>query len=303
MKTFLTSLLVLLCIAVNAQQSIDLLTISQNFNTPSNFKYSGGNSKAVELNTLVNLKIPVPVSEKLLWYSDITYTINELQVKANEQIPRTVYRLNGLVFQTGLILKLNQTTSLQTIIAPRLMGESLNFNKETTQLGGIVMLERTYSSKLTLRYGVLYNGDKFGPLFVPLIYTNWQPFEGWFINGLWPIYGKIGKQVNERLQIGVSEFGLVTSYILNKTNINTYIERSSVDLALFTRYKTYKNWHLEGRIGYSLSRGYEQYSVADKLNAKLSIVNFEGMPRQLLNGTIASAPFINFRLVYNLPIE
>ena len=204
--------------------------------------------------------------------------------------------------QTGLVLKLNQKTSLQTIITPRLMGENLTFHKSCFQLGGIVLLERKYSDKLTLRYGLLYNNDNFGPFFVPLIYTNWQPFGNWFINGLWPIYGKIGNQITERLQVGFSEFGLVTSYILNQTKPSAYMERSSVDLALFTRYKLYKNWHLEGRLGYSLSRGYEQFANNDKLNYKLSIVDFYDRPRTLENGSLSSAPFVNFRLVYNLPL-
>jgi len=302
--SLLFTLLFFSSLCITAQQSIDLVTLSQNFSAPANYTNPQGDkiSEATELNTLVNVKLPIPINEKLIWYNDITYSINELQIKATDTFDRTVYRLNGLVIQTGLVFKLNDNTSLQTILTPRFMGERLQLNQACFQLGGIVLLERKYSDKLTLRYGVLYNNDRFGPFFVPLLYTNWQPFGNWFVNGLWPIYGKIGNQITERLQVGISEFGLVTSYILNETNPSSYMERSSVDLALFSRFKLYKNWHLEGRIGYSLSRGYEQYSNTEKLNFKLSIVDFYDKLRTLENGTLSSAPFINFRLVYNFPL-
>ena len=287
-----------------AAQSIDLVTISQAYAPKANFTLvNGQEQEAIEFNTLVNAKAPVVLSEKLIWYTNLTYSINELKSLETTATPSAAYRMQGIIVQTGLVIQLNEKTSIQALVAPRVLGEKLNVNNQTFQLGGIAMLERVRSEKLTMRFGVLYNQDKFGPFFVPLIYTDWKFGNGFFMKGLWPIYGKIGKQINPKLQMGISEFALITSYSLNQQAPTTYLERSSIDLAYFVRYQVVGNWHIEPRVGITMSRGYEQYSNNDKLAGKISVANFENSPRTLLNGTLSPAPFFNFRLVYSLPIE
>lgn len=285
-------------------QSIDLFTVSQSYAPNADFTWiNGEKQKAIEHNTLVNLKLPAILSEKLIWYTNITYSINELKANEIKSSSSAVYRLQGLIVQSGLVIKLNEKTRLQALLAPRILGENLNFNNNSLQFGAAAMIERIHSKKLTMRYGLLYNEDKFGPMFVPLIYTDWKFGNGFFLKGLWPIYGKLGKQINPNLQMGISEFALITSYSLNKQAPQTYMQRSSIDLAYFIRQRIYNNWHIEPRIGISLSRGYEQYNNDDKLDAKISMIDIENNPRSLLNGELSSAPFINFRLIYVLPTD
>ena len=48
--------------------------------------------------------------------------------------------------------------------------------------------------------------------------------------------------------------------------LGDYMERTSIDLGLFGRWKMFGNWHLEGRIGYALGRNYEQYAADEKID-------------------------------------
>ncbi len=305
MKTYLVTLVsAVLCPLFLTAQSIDLFSIGQTYAPKAKFTWQDGQEQeAIEFNTLVNAKVPIVLSDKLIWYTNLTYSINELKANQRNNVPSATYRLQGIIAQTGLVVKLNEKTSIQALLAPRILGEQLNFNSQTLQLGGIGLIEQVYSENLTMRFGVLYNQDKFGPFFVPLIYTDWTFGNGFFMKGLWPIYGKIGKQINEKMQMGISEFALITSYSLNQQAPTTYMERSSIDLAYFVRYNLIGNWHIEPRVGITMSRGYEQYANNDKLSGKISLVDFEDQPRNLLNGTLSPAPFFNFRLVYSLPID
>lgn len=285
-------------------QTIDLFTASQTYAPKADFTWvDGQKQEAIEYNTLINAKVPVVLSDKVIWYSNLTYNINELKASQRNDVTSATYRLQGLILQTGVVLKLNEKTSIQALVAPRVLGEQLSINSTTLQIGGIALIEQVYSENLTMRFGVLYNQDKFGPFFVPLIYSDWKFGNGFFIKGLWPIYGKIGKQINPNLQMGISEFALITSYNLNKQAPNTYIERNSIDFAYFVRYRVFGNWHIEPRVGITMSRGYDQYQNNDQLAGKISAFSIEDSPRTLLNGSLASAPFVNFRLVYSLPIE
>jgi hypothetical protein len=69
------------------------------------------------------------------------------------------------------------------------------------------------------------------------------------------IYSKIKYKINEKLDIGIDHFVLVTSYRLGEeTTKNDYAEIRSIALGLFVRYNITGGVHIEGRYGYSFGR-------------------------------------------------
>jgi len=290
-------------ILLNAQESIDLLTISGRYGIPQDLEQDFP-GKATETGLLINLKVPVVFSESTIWYSEITYT--RFNVNYGQPMPEEMaspIAVNGFILQTGLVQKIDETRKIHLLVAPRFMSDFYNAGSDNWQFGGVGLFEKRFHDRLIMRFGVLYNQEFFGPFVVPLVYLDWKFGNKWSISGLLPIYGKLNYHANERLTVGLSEFGLITSYRLGKPGYQgDYIERKSIDMALFGRYRLFGNFHLEGRAGFALSREYGQYEADQKVDFRISLFSF-GDDRVGKNVLFNDGPIFNLRFVYNLPLD
>jgi hypothetical protein len=300
--------LIVLCTLITAtlpaQSFLDILTIGGVVGVPSPYQQPL-NGKATESNLLVNLKLPIKFNEKTIWYNDFTYSgfnvTNDIEVRPTEYL--TAMRMHGIILQTGIVQKLNGRNGIQLLAVPRYMSDFKGSDSKSWQLGAIALFEHRNHERLLTRYGFLYNQELFGPLLVPLFYLDWQINDKWSVTGLMPINLKVSYKVNESLTAGFSHFGFITTYRIGEEAFKTdYIERNSIDEALFARWNTHGNFFIETRLGYSLSRVYEQYNAAEKMDLRLSLVRFgdDRTPRNVNfdNGIIASV-----RLVYSLPLK
>ncbi|MFN2430207.1 MAG: DUF6268 family outer membrane beta-barrel protein [Cryomorphaceae bacterium] len=288
-----------------AQNSIDIFSFGARYGAPAEYKDPLIGGKATESAVLANLKLPVVFNKRTIWFNNLTYTYSQvespLDFDANVMAP---VELHGLIFQTGLVQKLGERSAIQILFVPRYMTDGINPGPGAWQFGGIAMYERKYSETLTMRYGLMYNREKSGDLFVPLIDVNWQFAHNWSMEGLFPIYLKVKYRASERISVGLSHFGLITSYELSRPEYRgDYMERTSIDLSLFARWKALGNLHIEGRLGYALDRNYEQYSDTDKIDARISIFRIGDNRNQPVNPTFKDGPIVDLRLVYNLPID
>jgi hypothetical protein len=290
---------------VSAQSSIDLFTLAGSYGFPAPYQ-KPLNGEAKELGLLFNLKVPVKISGKTIWYNDLTYTRHTINADLNPKPADmlTSMKLHAFIFQTGIAQKINDRSGFQLLLVPRYTTDfEGSSSRNNWQMGAIGLYEHRFSSRLLMRFGALYNGELFGPLLVPLIYTDWQLSEKWNINGLFPINLKVSYQINERLSGGYSHFGFITTYAINQPEFNTdYVERNSIDETLFIRWKMINNLHVETRFGYALSRVYEQYDQNEKMDLRLSIIGF-GDNRTQKNVSFNSGPIMSLRLVYNLPLD
>lgn len=277
---------------VTAQETLDLLTVSGHFGTPQPFEaespYSG---ETTERGAMVNLVVPIVLNEKQIWYNSVNYmqwNLNNNNAMA-DNIANPI-RLHGLILRTGLIQKLSNGNSIQAFFSPRLMTDFKNIGYKHFQFGGTFIYEKVYHKRLKIGYGVLYNQEAFGSYIVPLVNLEWKMSERWSMSGLLPIYSKVKYKVNEKLNVGIHHFGLITSYRLGGESYqNDYIERRSIDLGLFTRYNIVGGIHIEGRYGYSFGRSYAQYNQDDKIDFALPLATI-GDDRTQLN---ESSNFIN----------
>ncbi len=279
-------------------QSIDLFTLSykNGFTQP----VETGAGKASEQVILANLKAPLVITDSLIWYNDLTYQHFMVDYSAGGVDPT---RLHAVMFQTGIVKKLSETTGFQLLLVPRLMSDFRNVDAGHFQLGGLGLFEKRYSKTFLARYGLMYNRDLFGHMFVPLVFLDWKVSEKWSVNGMLPITCKVNYQAGEKLGVGFSLFGLITSYQLGESLMNEdYIERKSVDISLYSRYRLGGNVHLEGRFGYALGRSYRQFAKGDKMDARVTAVGF-GDDRIQKNTDFDAGPFVDVRLVYNLSLE
>jgi uncharacterized protein DUF6268 len=285
-----------------AQESIDLVTLSIRYGAPRPYK-SQFPGKATEIVGLVNIKLPIVINKSIIWYNDILYS--PAIVNSTEPLPEAAVnpiKVHGFIFQTGVVKKFDNGTAIQLLFVPRHMTDFVDTDSKNWQLGAIGLFEKRYSTKLMMRFGVLYNMELFGPIITPLVHLDWRIADKWSIVGLLPIYAKINYHYSKNLIMGLSHFGFTTTYRLGEpAHLNDYIERSSIDLSLFIRQRIVGNIHIEGRLGHSLTRIYAQYAEDQKIDLSLIIFNF-GDNRVQKNENFKDGIFANLRLVYNLPI-
>lgn len=287
-----------------AQESIDILSLSGQYGLPQEYNPQLS-EKAHETVGLVSLKLPVVFSNKTIWYSDIAYTYSKVTngLSLSETVMNPI-ELHGLVLQTGLVQRIDETRAFQLLFVPRFMSDFKNPGSDAWQFGGVALYEKKYSENLRLRFGVMYNGELAGPLIVPLVDVDWKFAPRWSITGLLPIYGKVNYKLNDRTTTGISLFGLVTSYALSDEHYaNDYMERTSIDITAFAKWNMMKNLFLEGRVGYALARNYKQYHKGETVDLKISIIKIGDDRGEPLNPIFNDGPIINARLVYSLPIN
>ncbi len=299
----LTCSLLLLGISAKAQNSIDLVTLSGRLGLPSAYDPKLP-EKATEYGGLLNVKIPLVLSDKTIWYSNFSYTYSS--VRNGVDLPSEIInpiKLHGLVLQTGLVQRIDEKRAFQLLFVPRFMSDFVNTGKDSWQFGAIGLYENRFGDNLLMRFGVLYNQEMSGPLIVPLIDVDWKFASRWSITGLIPIYGKVNYELSERTTLGFSLFGLVTSYALSDVNYDTdYMERTSIDLALFAKWNVAGNIFLEGRLGYALARKYKQYDRSEKVDLKISILKIGDNRGEPINPVFQDGAIAELRLVYSIPI-
>ncbi len=289
-------------ISLAGQQTLDILTVSGRYGFQQSYD-SVIAGKAKEYGAMVNLVAPIQFSEKTIWYNSLNYFYFHV---ANDETlaPEIVNPVNihGFLLRTGLYQKFSKGRGIQLFFAPRLMSDLNHIDGNSFQFGGMAMYEKKFRDNLTMSFGAMYNQELFGSYLVPLINLNWQLSERWAITGLLPVYAKIKYKVSDRFTAGISHFGLITTYSLGDTEYKgDYIERKSIDLALFGRCCIVGNIYLEGRFGRSFGRSYAQYEADQKVNFSLPLVGF-GDDRVQKNISFHDGLVANLRLVYNIPI-
>lgn len=302
-KIVFINLFLVLTMPLNAQERIDLITLSGRYAQPQKYD-SIYESKAKESGFMGSLVAPIKFSEKTIWYNSINYFYWHVGNKETppDEIANPI-ELHGIILRTGLYQKFSKNRGIQILIAPRFMSDFHNISSKHFQMGGLIMYEKEYREDLKIGFGAMYNQEFFGPYLVPLINLNWKLSDQWSITGLLPIYGKINYHFNSRLTAGLSHFGLITTYRLGQPEYEgDYIERKSIDESLFARYQLIGNIFVEGRVGYALGRSYAQYEADQKVDFSLPLIGF-GDDRVQKNISFNDGMIASIRFVYSVPID
>ena len=297
-------IIVIICVSstVQSQETLDLFTISGRFGFPQSYDsvYKG---KANEYGLMIDAKAPIKMSEKSIWYNGLNYFY--WHVTNDEEMPEEQMdpvNLHGFILRTGLIQKFSKDRAIQLFLAPRFMSDLHHIDGSHFQMGGLALYQKKFKDHLKMGFGAMFNQEFFGPYLVPLVDLDWKISDKWSIVGLFPVYGKIKYQVNERLSAGWSHFGLITTYRLGAEGYEgDYMERTSIDETLFTRVKFGKNIYAEARFGYALGRSYAQYEADQKVDFSIPLISF-GDDRVQKNVSFHDGFIASLRLIYSVPI-
>jgi len=303
LKYKLLCITLLLCLnSVFSQERLDIVTLggTYGFPTPYDSIYQG---KGNESGIMASLVAPAELSEKSIWYSSLNYFY--WAVNNDEEMPEDIMnpiRVHGFILRTGMIHEIKPGKSLQILFAPRFMTDFKGVNSDHFQIGGIAIYEKQYSEKLKLGFGALFNQEFFGPNLVPLVNLDWKLNERWSIVGLLPVYGKVKYRFSDRLDGGLSHFGLVTTYRLGASEYEgDYIDRRSIDETLYARYQLFGDFFLEARFGYAFGRSYTQYEADQKVDFTLPLISI-GDDRIAKDASIHDGVIGSLRLVYSISL-
>jgi hypothetical protein len=303
MKRFPLLLMLAIGQMLYAQNNLDILTLSGRSAFPTGYD-SVHSGKARESGSFIGLTVPVPLSEKTIIYNSLNYFyfhVNNEPVLADSLADPI--NLHGFILRTGIIQRFSNGRSLQLLLSPRWMSDMKGGGLDNVQMGGLVMYEKIFSDKLTMGFGAMYNQECYGPYFVPLVNLNWQLSERLSIAGMLPVYAKIKYKAGDKLTVGISHFGLATTFNLNDPAYKgDYIERQSIDLSLFANYNISGNIYLEGRFGQAAGRSYKQYAGDQKIKFGLPLTTF-GDERVKKNIGFENGLFLDFRLIYSIPLK
>jgi hypothetical protein len=297
-------IIVIICVSstVQSQETLDLFTISGRFGFPQSYD-SVYNGKANEYGLMIDAKAPIKMSEKSIWYNGLNYFY--WHVTNDEEMPEEQMdpvNLHGFILRTGLIQKFSKDRAIQLFLAPRFMSDLHHIDGSHFQMGGLALYQKKFKDHLKMGFGAMFNQEFFGPYLVPLVDLDWKISDKWSIVGLFPVYGKIKYQVNERVSAGWSHFGLITTYRLGAEGYEgDYMERTSIDETLFTRVKFGKNIYAEARFGYALGRSYAQYEADQKVDFSIPLISF-GDDRVQKNVSFHDGFIASLRLIYSVPI-
>lgn len=286
-----------------AQDRLDIFTLSGRYGFPAAYDsiYKG---KGTEYGITASMVAPAVLSEKSIWYSSLNYFY--WGVDNDEEMPQDLMnpiRVHGLILRTGIVHEFERGRSLQVLFAPRFMSDFKGVDKDHLQLGGIVIYGKRYSENLKLGFGALYNQEFYGPNLVPLVDLDWRLNDRWSIVGLLPIYAKVKYKFSDRLDGGLSHFGLVTTYRLGDPDFQgDYIDRRSIDEALYARYRIFGDFFMEGRFGYALGRSYSQYDADQKVDLTLPLISI-GDDRVAKGASIHDGIIVSLRIVYSISLK
>ncbi len=303
MKTFLTSILILLSVTLFAQNRFDVFYAAGNYNFLQTTDAIPDNN--YDSYFMTNISVPVVLKDSSIWYTSIDYQYFSTSTLTTSLGLNTInqFNLHGILLRTGYVHRFNSKQSLQVLFVPRYMTDFVADFSNSLQLGGMLMYEKVKNKDYTWRVGVIYNNEFFGTYIVPIFYLDWNMTSKIKVKGLLPIYGKLYMEPNENVDVGLHFIGLTTSHRINEPGYeNAYVERKTIDISAFGNFHLFDNIFMEARAGYTISRDYGLYAEDDKVDLGLPLVYF-GDDRTRLNEEFGGGAFVHLRLIYSIPVD
>lgn len=168
-----------------------------------------------------------------------------------------------------------------------------------TQWGGIGIMETQKSERLSLRFGAYFNQEFFGPLLVPLIGFDFQLSDKWYAFANLPITGTVYHILNQKVHLGLTYVGVISSFRLSPNTSNDYLHYSSTDVTLYGDVYLSHQIVLQGRFGRAVGRYYRQYATDHKVDLMLSAFRF-GDDRNQLNLEVEDGWIAELRLIFRV---
>lgn len=293
MKTQLLFTLLLLGTFSYTQNSIDLANVYYR-TSPKNSTQDSAHSST--LNTIgLDLKLPLVINDNNVALVGLDYQKNSIE---SNEIDREKIKFSALALQLGIEHKWNQKSKTLFMSITRLNSDFKSTNSNHFQQGGLVLGTTSHSSTFDWKYGAYYNGEFFGPMFVPLFGFNWKMNDKWRLKLIVPLNFELSYQPTQKFISGFRFEGVNASFRTNQNPLqkDAYIDKADNNCWAFAELNVAKNCWIHLKAGYSILRKYRIYNQTEQLNWKLGPVNIgddrPDITPQFQNGLSFEARFI-----------
>jgi Domain of unknown function (DUF6268) len=113
-------------------------------------------------------------------------------------------------------------------------------------------------------FGIAYAKQFYGNQIIPLIEFDKQLSERWKIDGIFPVNPKLEYKINNRSSTGIELNIDVNTYRFNSAdNEGQYLKTSGYNFSLLYKYKIFKNWSINAKVGASANQQFGIYNQSD----------------------------------------
>jgi len=304
MKTILTSLIIFTFSTAFAQKWVDLANVYWN-TSPANAADST-NSKW-NLNTFaIDLKAPVVLNDDNVLLFGLAHQQNVITDNVNLNGDNSL-KFSSSMIQIGWEHKWNAKSKMLFMSMTRLNTDFKFVDLSHFQQGAVALGTTSRSEKFDWKYGLYYNAEFFGPMFVPLFGFNWAINEKWRLKMVIPVNLELSYMPSDKFRTGLRFDGVNASY---RTNLNTnlnwidgyHIDKADNNAWAFAEFNLGKNVWIHAKAGYSIIRKYRIYEDSDQMNVKFGPVNV-GDDRVETNRMFKNGLNFEARFIYRLPLD
>jgi hypothetical protein len=300
MKTSTTLILILLTLSLFGQNYIDLANAYTRVSPANNVKDS---SYQVNLNTVaLDLKLPLVIDKNNVAIIGLDFQQNSIQSNKKE-IEKTLNFSSSLI-QIGLEHKWNKRSKVLIMSLSRMNSNLKNINKKHFQQGGLILGTTKKSQTFDWKYGLYYNREFFGNMFVPLAGFNWEINKKWRLKLMIPMNFEVAYKPNLKSTIGLRFDGINSSYRTNETPLGkaAYIDKADNNLWVYGELEIAKNCWIHAKAGYSILRNYRVFEAGDEMKLKVGPINF-GDQRETRVSAFDNGWSFEARFIYRLPLN
>ena len=305
MKSALLALLLLASGSLPAQNWIDLANVYWR-TSPFN-AIEGSNEKRTMNMYVVDGKAPVILNNNNVLIFGLEYQYTTI---SNENPLWPNYAFASHMLQLGWEHKWSDKSKMLFMTIPRFNTDYSNIGKAHFQLGGLALGTTSRSERFDWKYGLYYNGELFGPMFVPLFGFNWKINKKWRFKLTIPLNLEIAYMPKDWFRAGLRFDGVNASYaytpLPDASSSLGYIDKADNNAWLFSDFRIGKNIWCHIKAGYSILRKYRYFLGGDQMTLKLGPVNIiderhygnpKNVPLLFKNGYS-----FELRFLYRLPI-
>lgn len=211
-----------------------------------------------------------------------------------------------ILLKAGINLKHNEKVSTTLLLLPKISSDFKAWGPKDYQLGALALTKIKKSENFTYQAGLYYNGELFGPFFVPILGFYYQsPNKKFETNVKIPISVDVNYAIKPWLKGGLDFNAFVRSFHLNEPyldNPDNYLTKTTNEIYGYLQFEHKSGIILQTRVGYSIARNYRVYDIEDRVTWGFSAFKF-GDDRDQLNTDFADGMILKAKLIYRFHLD
>ncbi len=282
--------------SLRAQKYVDIARITSSI-TPENKFDSSATSTRVQEN-VADITLPIKLNDSLAIITGFLY--ENLYARVSER--STEYTsVHGVSLKAGINIIHNDRWKSTFLIMPKLSSDLKKVEERDVQVGGSILLKYRKSVHLTWQFGGYYNGELFGPFFVPFLGMYYKsPNSKFETNVLLPASVDMNYSFTPKFRIGGSFVSFVKSFHLHQQfgeSSTSYWNKSTNEIFGYFQLEAAKGILVQARAGYSIARRFTVYDTNERIDWGFMAFKF-GDNRTRLNQWFNDGAIFQLRIIY-----